>query len=337
MHGNLLGLPMRSVRLLMFFYKTRSFDCVRRLWKYILLQCLRSEQQQNWMFDRILDPYLVLWPDEPHNLCRYATCDVMEDLWLPTSLIKVPLCFVADARLGSIMRVCLVCCLFLLQSDHSTELWRGSAGSLHDNLQSSIRAAFRTCVWRTRCSPLIASSDHEQLEYVLEWCCTFVPATPLFDPNCAGRWSDKSANLLPYGGVRFCGCSSVSHIRWCGSRRLRQWGTRRWEQLWEANRRQLQHGHQRQDENARAGWLWMTKSKLYLEPRSAQCVLTRKCAVARSRKCILCTPPVAFSELRLTGREKRNLSKKKKLDGGQILRVSSRTIFLKSTTTVSHG
>ena len=32
-------------------------------------------------------------------------------------------------------------------------------------------------------------------------------------------------------------------------------------------------------------------------------MLTRKCAVARSRKCILCKPPVAFSELRLTGRE----------------------------------
>ena len=33
------------------------------------------------------------------------------------------------------------------------------------------------------------------------------------------------------------------------------------------------------------------------------CVYDKKCAVARSRKCILCTPPVAFSELRLTGRE----------------------------------
>ena len=57
-----------------------------------------------------------------------------------------------------------------------------------------------------------------------------------------------------------------------------------------------------QDENARAGWLWMTRTQLHLEPRSAQCVLTRKCAVARFKKCILCTPPVAFSELRLTGR-----------------------------------
>ena len=31
--------------------------------------------------------------------------------------------------------------------------------------------------------------------------------------------------------------------------------------------------------------------------------LREKCAVARSKKCILCTPPVAFSELRLTGHE----------------------------------
>ena len=38
----------------------------------------------------------------------------------------------------------------------------------------------------------------------------------------------------------------------------------------------------------------------------------KKCAVARSRKCILCTLPVAFSELRLTGREH---ATKKKLSG----------------------
>ena len=38
---------------------------------------------------------------------------------------------------------------------------------------------------------------------------------------------------------------------------------------------------------------------------------TRKCAVARSRKCILCTLTVAFSELRLTGRENATDQKKK--------------------------
>ena len=32
------------------------------------------------------------------------------------------------------------------------------------------------------------------------------------------------------------------------------------------------------------------------------CAHEKRCAVARSRKCILCTP-LAFSELRLTGRE----------------------------------
>ena len=36
-------------------------------------------------------------------------------------------------------------------------------------------------------------------------------------------------------------------------------------------------------------------------------MLARKCAVARSKKCILCTPPVAFNELRLTGREETQL------------------------------
>ena len=30
-----------------------------------------------------------------------------------------------------------------------------------------------------------------------------------------------------------------------------------------------------QDETARAGWLWMTRTLIYLEPRSAQCVLMR--------------------------------------------------------------
>ena len=35
----------------------------------------------------------------------------------------------------------------------------------------------------------------------------------------------------------------------------------------------------------------------------AVCPHEKKCAVAHSRKCILCAPPVAFSELRLTGRE----------------------------------
>ena len=61
------------------------------------------------------------------------------------------------------------------------------------------------------------------------------------------------------------------------------------------------------------------------------CAHERKCGVARSRKYILCTPPVAFRELRLAGRE--NATKKQiKLDGGQILRVLSRTFFLKSAT-----
>ena len=42
-----------------------------------------------------------------------------------------------------------------------------------------------------------------------------------------------------------------------------------------------------QDENARAGWLWMTRTQLYLEPRSEQCVLTRKS--------VLCTLQEVYS------------------------------------------
>ena len=62
---------------------------------------------------------------------------------------------------------------------------------------------------------------------------------------------------------------------------------------------------------------------LVLNHGRAQCVLTRKgCAVARSRKCILRTLTVAFSELRLTGRE--NATHQKKIfDGGQRSRISS--------------
>ena len=45
MHGNLLGLPVRSVRHLVFH--TRSFDRVRRLLRCLPLECLRTEQQHN--------------------------------------------------------------------------------------------------------------------------------------------------------------------------------------------------------------------------------------------------------------------------------------------------
>ena len=52
MHGNLLGLLVNAVRLHMIFNKW-SFDRVRRLLQYILLEILR-----------ISDPSLVLWPDQ---------------------------------------------------------------------------------------------------------------------------------------------------------------------------------------------------------------------------------------------------------------------------------
>ena len=43
------------------------------------------------------------------------------------------------------------------------------------------------------------------------------------------------------------------------------------------------------------------------------CAHEKKCAAARCRKCILCTPSVAFTELRLNGRE--NASNKKNNSG----------------------
>ena len=44
--------------------------------------------------------------------------------------------------------------------------------------------------------------------------------------------------------------------------------------------------------------------------RCAVCAHEKKCAVALSKMCILCIPPVAFSELRLTGREYETSQKK---------------------------
>ena len=75
----------------------------------------------------------------------------------------------------------------------------------------------------------------------------------------------------------------------CSSRKWRWspgWGSIGWrEERRERSKLDVDQRHQKtQDENARAGWLWMTWTQLYLEPRSAQCVLTRKCAVARSNE-----------------------------------------------------
>ena len=59
MHGRLLGVRLCTVRLLMVFH-ARSFHRVRRLLQCTLLECFRREQQDSWMFDRILDTSLVL-------------------------------------------------------------------------------------------------------------------------------------------------------------------------------------------------------------------------------------------------------------------------------------
>ena len=79
-----------------------------------------------------------------------------------------------------------------------------------------------------------------------------------------------------------------------------------------------------------------TQTQLDLEPRSAKKCLTRKRVLCTLQEVYsLCTLPVAFSELRLTGRENASDFSKKKnnnLDGGQILWFLSR-IFLKFSAT----
>ena len=59
MHGHLLGLPVRAVRLLMVF-RARSFVHDHRLWQNIPMELVRSEHQHNSMFHRILNPHLLL-------------------------------------------------------------------------------------------------------------------------------------------------------------------------------------------------------------------------------------------------------------------------------------
>ena len=56
--------------------------------------------------------------------------------------------------------------------------------------------------------------------------------------------------------------------------------------------------------------------------KCAVCDHEKKCAVARSRKCILCTHPVAFSCIWLDAKNATNL-KKQILDGGQRSRILS--------------
>ena len=66
------------------------------------------------------------------------------------------------------------------------------------------------------------------------------------------------------------------------------------------------------------------------------CADVKKCAVARSRKCILCTHSVAFSELRLTGRENATNLKKKSGWRSEVADLIV-NVFLKYPTQVSLG
>ena len=85
------------------------------------------------MCDRSLDPCTgLLKPNQFHQWCRYATRYEREERWLPTLPNQIPLCFLADARLRRTMLVCLLVCLFLMQSDHSTEFCRVTVGNMND-------------------------------------------------------------------------------------------------------------------------------------------------------------------------------------------------------------
>ena len=57
---------------------------------------------------------------------------------------REPLCLVADAQPRSDMPVSLLSCMFLLQSNNSTELCRGTVGNSNDSLHSSILPVFRS-------------------------------------------------------------------------------------------------------------------------------------------------------------------------------------------------
>ena len=77
---------------------------------------------------------------------------------------RVPLCFLADARLRSNMLFCPSVLPVPPAIRPFTELCRGTVGNLNDKLHSSILAVFRSRVRRTRGSRLVLSSDLEQFE-----------------------------------------------------------------------------------------------------------------------------------------------------------------------------
>ena len=218
MHGHLLGLPVRAVRLLMVFH-TKSFDHVRHL-QHILLECLWSEQQQNWMFDRMFDPCFVLWPNPFHKLCQCVTCGKRkEQAVAPNFSYRVPLCK-WHASLPYFLPVPPAIKPF-------NTFCRGNAGTLNDKWHFSISAVFRSRFWRTQDSLLVSINDLEQLECRLECrhhapankfqhvlCAILVLLVPttlllLIWDRCSGTVSWLSRALISKDKRRHCGGNSA--------------------------------------------------------------------------------------------------------------------------------
>ena len=76
-------------------------------------------------------------------------------------------CVFEDVRPRSNMFAYLLSCPFLLQSVHSTELCRGTAGKLNDTLDPSIHAESRSCFQSTQGSQTLHTM-REEIVYASE-------------------------------------------------------------------------------------------------------------------------------------------------------------------------
>ena len=132
------------------------------------------------------DPSL---PDPFEQLCLCATCGVCKErAVIPNFSDRTQLCVLADARLKSSRPVCLICCLFLLQSVHSTEVCRGSAGNLNDKGQlvhpcGIWTTFFEELGFRYWSRAVTLNNSNVDRCVVIMILCQQVPKWALFDPN----------------------------------------------------------------------------------------------------------------------------------------------------------
>ena len=78
------------------------------------------------------------------NRVGMPVMNAKNDLWLPTFLIRYCFAFLMMRGREVTCRYAIFSALLLLQSDHSTEFCRGTAGNLNDELHSFIHAVFRS-------------------------------------------------------------------------------------------------------------------------------------------------------------------------------------------------